>query len=389
MTSDLPGEPGAFDPGLDQLFRTLTAPATPDERAGEQDALAMFRANVRPPASSASPGSASPGPAPLGRAPGRFSRAGRSRRSSARGFGAPLRWGLRLTAAATLALGGTAAAAYATALPAPVQHIAHAVLGFAGVPDDSRGSAPSPHRHHHHTTGPAVGGSAAGGSATAPARVSPTPAASNSASASPSATPSATPTASVAAGPSLLSATVASAKITAGSDVVIDGRLTRSGAAVPGIAVTLYERRIGRLNWRVAGVEQTNAEGNVAIQVAALTANAVFRLKITGAPPSAAVRIIVQPPIDAVLNRGPGDLRDALVVSTQYAHRGNVVVLQVQSATGSWIRLRSKRLTAAGQTTFILSGDRLKNREIRVVLLATVRHGRSVLQNPVLVPAPS
>ncbi len=48
MTSDLPGEPGTFEPGLDQLFRTLTAPATPDERAGEQDALAMFRANVRP-----------------------------------------------------------------------------------------------------------------------------------------------------------------------------------------------------------------------------------------------------------------------------------------------------------------------------------------------------
>ena len=379
MTSDLPDELGALEPGVDQLFRTLTAPATPDELAGEQDALAMFRANIRPPANSAFPSTAFPGTA----FPGTASPGAGSRRSAARGFGAPLRWGIRLAAAGTLVLGGAAAAAYATALPAPVQHIAHAVLGFAGVPDDSRGSAPSPHRHHHHT------GPAAGGSATAPVQVPPAPTGPISPSASPSATASATPTASVAAGPTLLSAVAASTEITAGSDAIIDGRLTRSGKVVPGIAVTLYERRAGRPNWRVAGVEQTNADGNVVIHVAALATNAVFRLKIPGAPPSAAVRIIVQPPIAAVLEPGPTYARDALVVSTQYAHRGNVVVLQVQSPKGSWIYLRSKRLNAAGRTTFILSGTRLKNREVRVVLLATVRHAASVLQNPILVPAPN
>jgi len=155
------------------------------------------------------------------------------------------------------------------------------------------------------------------------------------------------------------------------------------------VTVTLVERRAGRLNWRVVGTQQTNSDGNVAVQVAALATNAVFRLKIPGAAPSAAVRIIVHPPVDAVLDPGPGALRDALVVSTQYAHRGNVVVLQVQSAAGSWVYLRSKRLNAGGRTTFFLSGNRLKNREVRVVLLATVRHGASALQNPILVPAPS
>ena len=139
----------------------------------------------------------------------------------------------------------------------------------------------------------------------------------------------------------------------------------------------------------MVGTQQTDSDGNVAIQVAALTTNAVFRLKIPGTARSAAERIIVHPPVDAVLDPGPGDLRDALVVSTQYAHGGNVVVLQVQSATGSWVYRRSKRLNAAGRTTFYLSGKRLKNREVRVVLLATVRHGASVLQNPILVPAPS
>jgi hypothetical protein len=155
------------------------------------------------------------------------------------------------------------------------------------------------------------------------------------------------------------------------------------------VTVPLLERRAGRLTWQVAGTAQTNADGNVAVQVAALHTNAVFRLKIPGAPPSAAVRVVVQPPIAAVLDPGPGNVRDVLVVSTQYAHRGNVVVLQVQTAKGSWVYLRSKRLTAAGKTTFILWGKRLKNREVRVVLLATVRHGASVLPNPILVPAPT
>ncbi len=379
MTSDLPGEPGALDPGLDQLFRTLTAAATPDELAGEQDVLTMFRANVRPPATTP--------PIPAGQARGRVgSAAAGSRQSAARAFHAPVRWSIRLAAAATLALGGAAAAAYASALPAPVQHIAHSVLGFAGVPDDSRGTTPNPHRHHHHHAGPT-----GGPSATAPAQGTRAPTASKSAgpSSSPSPTASASPSPTAATGPSLLSATAASTEITAGSDAVISGQLTRSGTGVPGVTVTLVERRAGKLTWRVAGTGQTNADGNVAIQVAALATNAVFRLKIPGAPPSAAVRVVVQPPIDAVLDPGPGNVRDLLVVSTQYAHRGNVVVLQVQSAKGSWVYLRSKRLTAAGKTTFILSGKRLKNREVRVVLLATVRHGASVLQNPILVPAPS
>ncbi len=389
MTSDLPGEPGALDPGLDQLFRALTAVATPQELAGEQDALAMFRANVRPPASTVpvGTGAASPVRDTTGAwrgTRGRFGiAAATSRRSAGRAFRAPIRWSVGLAAAAALALGGAAAAAYASALPAPVQHLAHAVLGFAGVPDDNPGSAPSPPRHHRHA------GPASGHSATSPAEVTPAPTASGSAGGSPSASASPTPTASAPpAGPSLLSASAASAVITAGADAVIDGRLTRSGKAVPGVTVTLVERLAGHLKWRVAGTEQTNSEGNVAVQVAALDTNAVFRLTIHGAAPSAGVRVIVQPPIAAVLNPVPGSTRDVLAVSTQYARRGNVVVLQVQSADGSWAYLRSKRLNAAGQTTFILSGKRLKNREVRVVLLATVRHGESVLQNPILVPPP-
>jgi len=53
MISDLPGDIGPLDPAVDELFRTLTSEPTPAELAGEQSALAMFRANITPPASPA------------------------------------------------------------------------------------------------------------------------------------------------------------------------------------------------------------------------------------------------------------------------------------------------------------------------------------------------
>src|ERR1019366_10201028 len=80
----------------------------------------MFRASQQP--ATAVPG---------GRAPGRHARRVRV-----------------LAAAVPVALAcGFAAAGYAAVLPAPVQHVAYRVLGFAGVPDVHRGrpaSAGSP-----------------------------------------------------------------------------------------------------------------------------------------------------------------------------------------------------------------------------------------------------
>ncbi len=58
MNSDLPGglhpdELGFTEPGMEQLLRALTADGTAGELAGEQAALAMFRAHVPAPASGA------------------------------------------------------------------------------------------------------------------------------------------------------------------------------------------------------------------------------------------------------------------------------------------------------------------------------------------------
>jgi hypothetical protein len=370
VDANLPADIGPLDPGLSELFQTLTSGPRPGELAGEQAALAMFRENQSPAAALS---------------PGRFSRA---RRRTSRLSGAPGRWGMRLTAAAAVVLsGGFAAAAYAAVLPAPVQHAAYRVLGFAGVPDT--------HHHHHHAGSAPPGQNQAGGPggpsrSSAPAGRSPSAGASPRGSASattPASTAAASPSSSAAAAPDRLSASVADAQIVAGSSLTISGRLTTAaGAGVPGTTVRLLRR--GRPGiWRQAGTGQTDANGNVAVLDPLLGGNAVFELAGPDGVASPAVVITVLPPVDAELSVGAKGLHDVLVVSTQYAHRGNLVVLQRELADGSWVTVREQRLNAAGKTRFLVSGRNLKNDQIRVVLSATPRHGESA-SNPVTVPPP-
>lgn len=378
MISDLPGDLGPLDPAVDELFRTLTSEPTPAELAGEQGALAMFRANISPPAS--------PATAPINA--GRSAAA--SKPSVSRMFRQSGGWGIRLAAAVVVVLAvALASAAYTAVLPQPMQLLAHRVLGWAAVPSPHRsgdsGSSPRSHRHvppAHSGSSPAH---AAPGHPASPRTPSPSAHKSAKPSASPSLSPSPSP--SAATGPAQLSASASSAKIAAGSQVVIDGQFTRSGLGVQGVTVQLIERFVGHPFWHLAGTAQTATDGNVAVTVSAVPANAVFRLRDTGIAHSANVLVIVMPPVTATLTPGASGLRDVLTVSTQYAHRGNVVQLEVQTG-GGWTYLRQRRLNAAGKTVFVLSGKRLKNLEVRVVLLATARHGASV-SNTQTVPPPS
>ena len=169
---------------------------------------------------------------------------------------------------------------------------------------------------------------------------------------------------------------------------MIDGQLTKSGQAVQGVTVTLIERRALQLSWHVVGTALTGPAGNVAVTTPVLTTNAVFRLVIPGTADSAGVRIIVIPPVSLTLTTGTDGLVDHLVVSTQFARAGNIVVLQVESASGSWQSLREHVLDASGMTRFTVSGTRLANEMVRVLLLATARHGASP-STPVTIPAPS
>lgn len=356
MTSDQ--DPGSVDPGVDQLFRTLTAPPAPGELDGEQQALAMFRAN-RPPSVPAV------GPirsAPPGRPPRR-------------------RFGLAGAFLVT-AVAGLAAAAYTAILPAPVQNFAYRDFGFLGVPahhqakprptQTTSGHSVPPGRHHQ----------------TSPVRPAPTPSGSVRTGHRPSASPSPTASPSVSPGAGLLSATASASNIAAGTAVTIEGTLTKSGKDIAGATVTLLERPARHASWQVVGTGQTDSAGNVAVGVQALTTNAAFRLKGPDGARSPVVRVTVSPPVTIDLEPGAHAVRDVLVVTTQYARPGNIVVLQVQGADGGWADLRGKTLNASGTAQFVLDGRRLKNKSVRVELLATARHASSV-SSPVTVPTPT
>ncbi|HTZ93814.1 MAG TPA: hypothetical protein VMB74_15585 [Streptosporangiaceae bacterium] len=392
MSSDLTGGADSADPGIDQLFRILTGGPAEGELAGEQDALAMFRANVSPLASQGLVNGATvpfrpiqDGSIPAGRP------ASEPKRSVRHPFRAPARWGLRLGVAGVIAIaGGTAAAAYAAVLPAPVQNLAHQLLGGIGVPD----------AHHRQHTGSSRGhghqiGASGSHSSTAPGRsarpsqgVKPSP--SVHASVKPSTSPrvSPSPSPSTTTGSAVLTASAPSTNIPAGTAPVINGQLTRSGTGIPGVTVTLIERLTGQLLWHVAGTGQTDPAGNVTVTGPPLTQNAVFRLRFPGGVHSTGVLVTVTPQVDVVLTPGASALRDLLTVTTQYARAGNVVWLEVQSANGTWVKLRKKRLNADGKTWFILSGKRLKNKTVEVLLVATIRHA-SAVSNTAIVPPPT
>ena len=122
---DVPGRPGdpgpelpgdlfedivSGEPGLSQLFGVLTSGPTPDELSGANAALAMFQ-GCRPPATI-------PGPGPRASRPTSIFNARPARRLA--------------TVTVTLAAAaGFAVAAYTSTLPAPIQHAAYRVLGFA------------------------------------------------------------------------------------------------------------------------------------------------------------------------------------------------------------------------------------------------------------------
>jgi hypothetical protein len=372
MTSDLPADLGPAEPGLDQLLRTLASGPAPGELAGEQEALAMFRANIHPPAQGTAqlPAAVPASPSGRGRWPMRQLKPRRPR--------------FRLVAAATTAalVGGFAAAAYTAALPAPVQHVAYQAFHVLGVPDS------------HHSRAAATRARATSGpsSRSHPSSPAPHPVSSHSAPGSPGPAPSPTPRAArstgrstAPAGSAIVVATPLASQIPAGDAVTINGKLTLAGHALSGVTVRLWERFAGSGGWQPAGHATSGAQGAVAINVPALTTNARFRLTDPDGPASSAVLVTVVPEITTALTQGPRGAKDYLAVSTRFARRGDTVVLQGYQ-DGAWVAIRLHLLNAAGKTVFALGAREMQGVELRVVLQATRRHAQAV-SGQVTVPA--
>ena len=321
MSADLPDLPDLPDlgasgvPALQGLVRALTADGTADELAGRQAALEMFRDTRR--------------------RPGRLRLA----------FSVS-------TAAAAIVLAGGIGAAYAAALPAPVQHIAYRMLGSIGVPDTHRPAPPS---------------STPGLAASAPP-VTPAPAA------TPCPCPASRPGTRTAQD---LVLAAAQAQIPADGGDVFSGQLAPGGIPAAGVRVRLFEYAADRPGWRVAGSAVTDRDGDVTLTVSQLTSNAAFVLAAPGGAVSPPVRITVIPLVS--LDLAPGQRRgmDTLTARAPFAQAGDAVVLERLSG-GVWYRIGERALGQDHLAHFSVLVPLSGGAEYRVVMPGTAAHGGSV-----------
>lgn len=352
MNHDLPDEFEAADQGLRIFLASLSGAATSAELAGEEATLAMFR-TIRPSAGSrhGAHRSARRPRQESARGPRQESARRPRHRSVRAGYARRAGWLVTVTVALC---GGFAAAGYAAVLPAPVQHVAHSLFGFAGLPNGAPGSAPrrvapsvpvTSHRSAH--ARPSAGSS------------------------SPSPSVSASPVAPLA-----LSATAANTRIPAGGKVTVSVLLTSRGRAVPGAALRLIEWAVGHPAWQVAAQATTSAAGRAVLVAASLTVNAKFL--VTGPSGSASGQFtVVVIPLVSISVTSSGGHRDAsvLTASCPLAQRNDVVELQALSR-GKWRDVRTRPIGRTGLAAFTVSASK-RGETFRVVLLATAYHGQS------------
>jgi hypothetical protein len=350
----------------DPLVRALRAPGSSAELAGEDDALAAFRAAVPR----------------------------RSRRRLARRMGTGAG-----TLAVAVALSGGVAAAYTHTLPDPVQRVAHSWFGDIGVgpPPAARAAARAAPAHRFRPqaghgagspvapvgpgspvapvgpVGPVAGRTAAptvqrsspnlavspGASARPATKSTPRPAGQPSRSAQPTApaepTPVASPTPSPTPSspspprlvPAAVSGTVSAGRVPAQASVTLSGRLTtRSGAAVPDRRVIAQWRPAGQhQRWSPIGSARTDSAGNVAFTTPALSRSMRLRLKAPHRVHSLVSTVVVVPTVEASISRN-GRNYDVTINSSGLQPGDTVVVAR---------RLRGHR-TVVGRVSVDGSG---------------------------------
>jgi hypothetical protein len=327
-----PGEPIPFEPGLDHLISALTASGHPHERAGRDAALAAFRSASQ---------AASQQPRQRG-----FSVRGSAGRRGAVRAGRPVRlrmpaWLVSVAAAGFAVLAGFTAAAYAQALPAPVQHIAYSVLAPLGVPNSEPQSGapntPSPGASHPAAAATVSGAASPGGGAC------PCPG-----QAARTAAPTAAP---LGAGHYAITVTVASVQVPANARDLVTGEVSRHGQPAAGVKIRLLERTAGSSSWLLAASGVTGSRGAVRLWSPPLTARAVFRLAGPDGARSAAVTVKISSPVR--LRLAPGPVKDRLIVAAPGAGTGDVVQL-MELVSGAWQLVASEPLGPRLRAVFAL-----------------------------------
>lgn len=355
------------DPVLAPLLGALTADPTPAELAGQDTAVAMYRA------------ARAVGPRAVRR--GARARDGRARAR-----------GATLAAVSTLAVvaGGLAAAGYAAMLPGPLQHVVHQIFGF---PDARGGAATAQGGPSNGTPGTGHG---AGGNHGPHGQVG---------NPQPQTVPGELRPSLWDLGTQLSAWAASNGRLAVGHPVVITATLTDNGRAVPGARLGLLEQTAGQPRWQLVTLARTGSLGTAALRAPALTANARFQVTEQrgtdhGRVVSKPVTVMVIPPVSLRVHGGKHGKRVVFIVRCPFAAGGDVVRLQVRQGpasrqgnqrvgngggwpSGKWQTEGATKLSKNGKALFEITAPEA-DLAYRVVLVATAEHGWS-LSNIVII----
>ncbi len=348
----------------DPVVRALTGPATPQELAGEADALAAYREAV---------------PVPQQR-----------RRSAAR-----IATGASVTVL-VVGLSGGVAAAYANYLPDSWQQKLHDEVHSIPAPEKKAPkppvalNSPTPITPSQPAPTPTVIASSPdepSPTATPTASHTPSPSTSPtlpigvpSASVTPSATPTISPTTTPTASPPPTAAagqvaiTVTPGRqVTYGTQLTVKGALTdAAGNPIADRRVVLVERFPGQPGRHRAGVARTSVTGEVTFTAPPVHRNVRLVLRAGHHLRSAAQQVVVVPIIHVeVPPTAPGETSVTVRVAVAGGQQGDALVIRGPGARD----LHRATLDASGSTTLSLPASPSQTVHYRAVVRPTRAHG--------------
>jgi hypothetical protein len=350
------------DDEQERLLRALRAPGSNTELSDEERYRAMFRA---------ADSRTAPAPTRHSRAPSRLLIGG--------------------SVAMVLAVGtGGVAAAYAGNLPAPIQTLAHHVIGAPEASPrtpSSESRVPSA-RTPSSSTGPTgpTGGASRSPSARPtrqpvrqPRRPAPSSGASDSTAASKSATgsrppiPSSSPSSTGTPAPVLTGVTVVGSSAQADFDarVRFSGQLTYSSTPTSRQRVVLQEQVGSR--WRPAGHGRSDADGRIRLTASPLRRTSRFRLVAgqgSGTVHSVPWRVAMHPLITTNVSASK---KEATITVTALGGFGGDHITLASRRDGRPLIVSRARLDAAGSASFVVTPDQRRT-SYTLVLEPTKRH---------------
>jgi hypothetical protein len=336
----------------DPLVQALRAPAADHELAGQDAVLAMFRQSL----------------------PARRRRRHALTRAGVTGAGIIL--GLGLT--------GGVAAAYTTGLPDPMQDVVHSALAPLPIP-----APPSAHvLRVRHQIAAAKHRALARARAEATPTPRPIPQPSHRATPAPGALPppatngtrqqpSAAPSPTASPVRPTMTVAVSQSRVPVHTQVVLSGRLSRGGTALPGRVVYVAELPAGETTWRRVASGRTLSDGTISLTVPALTINVRLRLVTAQGVTSSQLPVAVVPKLTTTAARS-GNQR-VETVTADGGMPGDVVRLLRRDGS-SWTVIGSTKLGDQSSAQFSVPGPGATRVRYLIRLPATKRHAAAVVE---------